>query len=798
MATRKDEGVPVSAAMVAAGRTVGEPRLSPDGTVAAFVATEDGVSQLVVVPAQGGSERPVTGEPAPSAARPMSGGVFAWVPDGSALVYAAKAGGLWSQPVTGGPARSIADGRAGGPAVSPDGTRVAFDLDQQRIVVAHFDGSPPVVLSGHVDFALDPAWSPDARTVAWLEWDVPAMPWDASRIVLAPADGSAASSVIAGGAGIQVQQPRFSPDGRSIAFLSDESGWLNVTVLDLDSGRTCAFADEHEHGAPTWGPGARSFAWSPDGRTIAVCRNEDGFGAVVRWEPGGAARPVAKAVHGGLSWRNGRLAATRTGARTPTQIVVYDGSDLGDRRTIAVGPHPLTDADLREPELVAWPSDDGVEIPGRLYRPPDAGPLPLICWIHGGPTDQWQVEWRPRFTYWLDRGWAILVPDHRGSTGHGRAFTQALAGRWGELDVVDAAAGMRAGVERGWARADQLVVMGASAGGFTALNLLATYPRLCAAGVDAYGVTDLVALDETDYRFEAHYLHSLIGPRPAHDDAYRSRSPLRRVDTIVDPLIVFQGRDDPVVSASQTESLVERLSSLGQTVDVHFYDGEGHGWSRTATAVDELEATESFLQRHVLTREDVVSDIVTCPACGSQYVASATVCTDCGAPLDVSPFLEPTDDEVGYDLSDWGDDERLQLAAALTRDAIPSRWDTAEVVVREVDADRVEVRIEEIDNAEELAAEDDNDDGGGEILSSLYVASDVLQSDPTASAAIVELIDACELASELGPPYGLERELWQEVQRRAAAIADLLGEGAEEEAVAGAAKALRDAVRPLV
>ena len=591
----------VTAAMVAAGRTIGEPRLSPSGSDVAFVATEDGVSRLVVVPAGGGSEVAVTGEPAPCAARPLGGGVFDWTPDGSAVVYAAKPGGLWLQPIGGGAARQLASGRCGGPAVSPDGGRVAFDIDQQCIVVAFIDGSSSVVLRNDIDFALDPTWSPDGCTVAWMEWDVPAMPWDSSRVVIGVADGSTEPRVIAGAEGIQVQQPRFAPDGRSIAFLCDESGWLNVTVLELDTGEMTSFADEHEHGPPTWGSGVRSFAWSPDGPSLAVCRNEDGFGSVVVWEPGAAARPIAKAVHGGLSWRNGRLAAARTGARTPTQIVVYEGEGLGERRTLAVGPALLADVELPEPEVVAWASDDGVTIPGRLYRPSGAGPLPMICWIHGGPTDQWQVEWRPRFTYWLDRGWVILVPDHRGSTGHGRPFTQALAGRWGELDVVDVASGMRAAVERGWAQPDRLVVMGASAGGFTALNVLASHPGLCAAGVDVYGVTDLFALDETDYRFEAHYLHSLIGPRPAYDDAYGSRSPVARAEGIVDPLLVFQGRDDPVVSARQTESLVERLTALGRKVEVHFYDGEGHGWSRAATVVDELERTESFLHRHVFT-----------------------------------------------------------------------------------------------------------------------------------------------------------------------------------------------------
>jgi hypothetical protein len=166
--------------------------------------------------------------------------------------------------------------------------------------------------------------------------------------------------------------------------------------------------------------------------------------------------------------------------------------------------------------------------------------------------------------------------------------------------------------------------------------------------------------------------------------------------------------------------------------------------------------------------------------------------------LHVVPVLEPSDAEVGYDLGDWGDDERLRLAGMLGAEALPSRWEGTELVVRELDADRVEVLIQEIDDAEAFEAEEDDGGEGAEILSSLYVASDVLASDPKASAAIVELLDACELASELGPPYGLDKEMWQEVQRLADAVAELLGAGAEDDDVATAAKALRDAVHPLV
>jgi len=570
----------VTAAMVAAGRPVAEPKLSPDGARLAFVS-----NGLVVVDVAGGPEVLLTTEPAPAGARSLGGGVFDWSPAGDALVYAARAGGLWWQPVDGGPARCVVDDpEAGAPAISCDG-RIAYQVEHRWIGV---DGRR---LSGVADFVNDPVWSPDGTSVAWQEWDVPAMPWDASRIVVAPADGSAPGRVVAGGDGIQVQQPRFSPDGSALAFLSDEGGWLNLTVLDLVTGDRRVLDEPHEHGGPTWGAGQRSFAWSPDGTSLVVTRNERGFGALVRWTPGHPPEPIAKAVHGALSWRGERIAAVRTGARTPTQIVVYEGAE---RRTVAVGPVAFGAAPLPEPDLVSWTSD-GWEIPARLFRPDGIERPPLLCWVHGGPTDQWQVEWRPRFAFWLDRGWAILVPDHRGSTGHGRAFTQALAGRWGEADVADVAAGLRAAVERGWCDPARMVVMGASAGGFTALNVLAAHPGLCRAGVDLYGVADLVALSQVDYRYERHYPHSLVGPLPDRADAYRERSPVNRVGAITEPVLILQGRDDVVVPPVQSEALAAALTRA----ELHLYDDEGHGWGRPATVIDELERTEAFLRAQV-------------------------------------------------------------------------------------------------------------------------------------------------------------------------------------------------------
>jgi dipeptidyl aminopeptidase/acylaminoacyl peptidase len=147
-----------------------------------------------------------------------------------------------------------------------------------------------------------------------------------------------------------------------------------------------------------------------------------------------------------------------------------------------------------------------------------------------------------------------------------------------------------------------MVVMGGSAGGFTVLNLLARHPGLCAAGIDLYGVADLFDLNETTHRFEAHYLHSIVGPLPDAAGAYHDRSPLHVADRITSPLLILQGDADEVVPPAQSRTIADRLRALGRTVETHFYEGEGHGWLRSETMIDELNRIESFLRRFVLRR----------------------------------------------------------------------------------------------------------------------------------------------------------------------------------------------------
>ena len=161
---------------------------------------------------------------------------------------------------------------------------------------------------------------------------------------------------------------------------------------------------------------------------------------------------------------------------------------------------------------------------------------------------------------------------------------------------------MRAAAERGWCDPKRMVPMGGSAGGFTVLNLLAHHPELCAAGVDLYGVTDLFDLAETTHRFEAHYLDTVVGPLPDAAARYRANSPINVADRITAPLLILQGAEDKAVPPGQSRAIAEQLQRLGRPVELHLYEGEGHGWRRVDTVMDELARVEAFLARHVLTR----------------------------------------------------------------------------------------------------------------------------------------------------------------------------------------------------
>jgi alpha-beta hydrolase superfamily lysophospholipase len=588
--------------MCAAGRTLAEPRLAAGGAWVVFAATDASGSRLVKVAAGGGPEIVLTSEPGPARCHSAGGGVVAVHPAGAWLVFVGADSALWRIDLDGGPAELVVSPTSGlwSPVFSPAGHRIAYCVDQASLWVVDSDGAgPPLRIPTTSAFVMDPVWL-NEDTLVWQAWDPPDMAWDRSRLERSTVQGH--HGVLVSAPELQCQQPIVSGNG-SLAFLADGSGWLNVHRL-VDGDAVAVVNEPFEHGGATWGDRQRTVAWSPDGRRIAFARNEGGFGrlCVVDVDAGEDSQStrcvvpveVAKGVHTSLDWSGHRLVALRSGACTPTQLVSYDDGTW-ERTVLARGPVAGFESVLVEPTLETFTAPDGAVLHARRYEPASGASGRMICWLHGGPTDQWPVEFNARMAFFLSRGWSVVVPDHRGSTGHGRAYTRALRHRWGDLDVSDTATVISRCRAQGLA--DHVVAMGASAGGFTVLNLLARQPGLVSAAVVAFPVTDLVGMLSTTHRYEAHYFESLIGPWPESESRYVGRG----VDAALlrDPVLLLHGTADTVVPIEHSRSLVGALGVLGGSVEMIEYGDEGHGWRKRATLIDELNRIEAFLDAHI-------------------------------------------------------------------------------------------------------------------------------------------------------------------------------------------------------
>ena len=601
--------MPISVHECFEGRELSEPRLSPDGRRLAYIrssqdpnndlpdgdASTGATDTRIIVRMVGDADEKISSPWQVRGARSLGGGCYEWLPDGSGIVAVTSNGELrlWTfdgkdhlmvEPVDG---RTIS-----GPAFDTDGTRLAYVVDRAEIHELNLTTTKCHRLdNGEFEFVIDPVWW--KNRFMWHAWSPPHMPWNES--CLADERGQVHNRP-----STQYQQPQVNRDGTQLGWLDDASGWLNVVV----EGRG-RIEEVFEHGGPAWGERQRSWCFDDSGRRIAFVRNENGFGRLCTFDFGtGRLEEKAKAVHGQLSWRGDSLAAIRTGGKTPTQIVLYDTSkDEWDRTVVETGPtfDWSRSSALVEPEILKFhhPEDPELVLHARLYTSPSPTGN-LLCWFHGGPTDQWQVSFMPRFSYWIDRGYDVLVPDFRGSTGHGRAYTEALNGKWGSVDVEDAIVILEDVCSRKDYESANIAFLGSSAGGLTALCAAAKRSDLVSAVVVSYPVSDIAGLDQVTHRFEAHYNRSLVGPIGDTARLSAVRSPMALgADLARVPVLCFHGTSDPVVPIEHSRRLASEIRRHGGDVELVEFADEGHGFRKLDNKVGEFTISERFLSEHL-------------------------------------------------------------------------------------------------------------------------------------------------------------------------------------------------------
>ncbi len=473
------------------------------------------------------------------------------------------------------------------------------------IVAVGLDGGTPQVLVQGPDFLAGPRLSPDGTRLAWLEWDHPDMPWEATVLKVATfgADGMLGTPILAaGGPDEAIVQPEWAPDG-TLHLVSDRTGWWNLYRL-VDGPRLEPIAPmDAEFADPPWIFGRRSYGFLPDGAIVAVARAR-GRDRLYRIEPGHLA--------GELDVPFTELDALCGGANA---VVALAGSPLDSTIVARFDPVVLAPAGVLrrasslalDPSLISRP--ESIEFPTTgertahaLYYPPTnpdfAGPdgarPPLLVQVHGGPTSNASTALDLSKQLLTSRGIAVVDVDYGGSTGYGREYRRRLDGQWGIVDVDDCVAAARFLVDRGDVDPARLAIEGGSSGGYTTLAAHA-FTDVFSAGISLFGVADLETLRADTHKFEARYMDRLVGPFPEAAEIYRQRSPINFPDRFAHPLLILQGLDDRVVPPSQAEAIVAALAVRGIPHAYLAFEGEGHGF-RGATAIRRtLEATLTFL-----------------------------------------------------------------------------------------------------------------------------------------------------------------------------------------------------------
>lgn len=467
------------------------------------------------------------------------------------------------------------------------------------------DGSETVLAQGS-DFYAAPRLSPDGRTLAWLSWDHPRMPWQGTELWTAAVgdDGALGQpQLVAGGAQEAICQPEWSPGG-SLHFVSDRSGWWNLYRL-AGSALQPLCPRAAEFGAPHWSFGGAMYGFRSD-QEIVCTYIENGVSRLAQLSTASGKMTLIGNPYEEI--RELRVAADSVvvlgGAPAIALELARIGLASGELQVLARSIATLPpESYLSVPDSITFPTG-GEQIAHAFYYPPKnaefepaAGSRPPLMVIgHGGPTGMASNTLKLATQFWTSRGFAVLDVNYRGSSGFGREYRDALRGQWGVLDVEDCVAGARHLATRGLVDPDKLVIRGGSAGGLTTLCALA-FHDVFKAGASYYGVSDLAGLDADSHKFESHYNEYLIAPQPEAAELYRQRSPINHTEKLKRPMIFFQGLDDKVVPPQQSEVMVEALRKSGVPVAYMTLEGEGHGFRKADSIVRTLEAELYFYLR---------------------------------------------------------------------------------------------------------------------------------------------------------------------------------------------------------
>ncbi len=580
---------------------------SPDGTQIAHINNATGQFNLWTIPSGGGMPRQLTSY-TDNTVRDV-----AWRPDGAALVFLADQNGdeqhqVYTIPMRGGWAEALTD-----------------KLDAQHIIADH-------------------PYSPDMKMLAYSGNDVdPAQ----MEIILRDLDTGETSRPIAYEGGMYVPVS-WSPDGRYLlaARLTSNTD-QDVLLLDMQTD-TVTVATEHEgemiFAAGAWTKDSAGFyvisntgreftglayyriaeaAWewvempdhdvervelSDDGRVLVWAINDSGvFKLYGRDLHTGMALPMPDLPFGVIDGLDINPDGTRAAVifTTPAEAANLYEIDLKTGAMIALGQSMLGGVDpidMGLPELVDYPTHDGRMIPAWLYRPKGEGQFPVVLSIHGGP----EAQERPRYAYnglyqyLLNRGFGILAPNVRGSTGYGISYQKLIHRDWGGAELGDIEYAAKYLQTLDWVDSNRIAIFGGSFGGYATLSAVTRLPDYWALGVDIVGPSNLITFVKSVPPHWRSMMRDLVGDAEDDQAMLIERSPITYVDQVRVPLLVIQGAKDPRVNQAESDQMVERIRNNGGDVRYYVDENEGHGATRRENAIKWYQMIAEYIEEYLL------------------------------------------------------------------------------------------------------------------------------------------------------------------------------------------------------
>jgi dipeptidyl aminopeptidase/acylaminoacyl peptidase len=599
---------------------IGETALSSDGKT--FAMTRNG--QIVLMPADGGWPVTLT-----SAAGSKSG--LSWSPDGRSIAYASQ-GGIWVVSTAGGPPRRLTnsapgpgDPRQAGdrqPQYSPKGRWILFESGRRghnNLMVVSDDGKATDFLTAANVDEENASWSQDGEGIAYTARSTQYFSGKLNRLRFNPAAGQAVADPVTlytsptdRGGGWQIPKAAWSPDGRTLAVVLQDSGWDNIYLIPASGGAPKPLTHgNYEDTSPVF---------SPDGKYLAIIssrRNLQGTNVWIIPRDGSAPRELTQFANPGTEsqpqWSpdGSKLYFHRNSPTNSTDLIVAEAAGSPAPKFLTHTTPKNFDSGLIIPEEVHYRSKDGTEIVAILYKPLEyeAGKkYPAVLWIHGGPEGQDTFHFDVWAQYLAQSGYAVLEPNYRGSTGYGEEFRNLNVEDSGGSETDDVVLGAEYLVKQGIADAKRIAIGGGSHGGTMVGYAVTKYPDLFACAIELYGVVDRATFNERTNRNSAiRWMMKMGGTPEEKPQVYARANTLAAVDRIKTPLLIMHGEDDPQVPPFESAQFVRALKEHGKVYYYFTYPNELHGFSQRDHRLDAWRRQLAFLEKYIQPRYGISS-----------------------------------------------------------------------------------------------------------------------------------------------------------------------------------------------